>query len=95
MPGMYATVGFPVQRQSKSVYVPKSAVVVSMEGSYVITVVKGKTHWVTVQTGNEANDQIEVIGDLKPTDVVLLKGSDDIRDNTEIKTVTEPIVARH
>ncbi|MBR8837116.1 MAG: efflux RND transporter periplasmic adaptor subunit [Stigonema ocellatum SAG 48.90 = DSM 106950] len=87
MPGMYATVGFPVQRQSKSLYVPKSAVVVSMEGSYVITVVNGKTHWVTVQTGNESNNQIEVIGNLKATDQVVVKGSDDIRDNMAIQTV--------
>ncbi|QIP13756.1 efflux RND transporter periplasmic adaptor subunit [Spirosoma aureum] len=95
MPGMYATVGFPVQRQSKSLYVPKTAVVISMEGSYVITVINGKTHWVTVQTGNESNDQIEVIGNLKSTDQVLVNGSDDIRDNMAIKTVSEPKVARH
>ncbi|MVM41143.1 efflux RND transporter periplasmic adaptor subunit [Spirosoma sp. HMF3257] len=95
MPGMYATVGFPVQRQSKSFYVPKSAVVVSMEGSYVIAVVNGKTHWITVQTGNESGDQVEVIGSLKPSDRVLVKASDDIRDNIAIQTVAEPSIAQN
>lgn len=93
MPGMYASVGFPVQRQAKTLYVPKSAVVTSMEGSYVIAVQGGKTHYVPVQTGNETDDKIEVIGNLKPRESVLAKASDDIRDNTAIKTVAGASVA--
>lgn len=94
MPGMYASVSFPVQRQDKSLYVPKSAVVTSMEGSYVIAVQGGKTHYVPVQIGNETDEKIEVIGQLKPLEPVLAKASDDIRDNTAIKTVSGPAVAR-
>lgn len=88
MPGMYANVGFPVQRQDKTLYVPKSAVVTSMEGSYVIAVQGGKTHYVPVQIGNETDDKVEVIGNLKPQEPVLAKASDDIRDNTPIRTAS-------
>ncbi len=94
MPGMYANVDFPVQRQQKSLYVPKTAVVTSMEGSYVITVQGGKTHFVPVQMGNETDQTVEVIGKLKPQEPILAKASDDIRDNTSVKTVSGPIVAR-
>lgn len=93
MPGMYANVGFPVQRKEKTLYVPKSAVVVSMEGSYVIAVLNGKTHYVPVQTGNESDEKVEVIGDLKPNEPVLAKASDDIQDKIAIKTVAGPNVA--
>ncbi|XAZ81894.1 efflux RND transporter periplasmic adaptor subunit (plasmid) [Fibrella sp. ES10-3-2-2] len=88
MPGMYASVGFPVQRRDKSLYVPKTAVVTSMEGTYVIAVQDGKTHYVPVQTGNESEDQVEVIGKLKPNEPVLASASDDIRDNMAIRTTT-------
>ncbi|MBO0939314.1 efflux RND transporter periplasmic adaptor subunit [Fibrella sp. HMF5335] len=98
MPGMYASVGFPVQRRDKSLYVPKTAVVTSMEGTYVIAVQGGKTHYIPVQTGNESDDRVEVIGKLKPNDLVLASASDDIRDNIAIRTTTikptEKVVAR-
>ncbi|CCH03630.1 Nodulation protein nolF (plasmid) [Fibrella aestuarina BUZ 2] len=87
MPGMYATVGFPVQRREKSLYVPKTAVVTSMEGTYVIAVQNGKTHYVPVQTGNESEEAVEVIGKLTPQQPVLVRASDDIRDNMAIRTV--------
>ena len=88
MPGMYASVGFPVQRREKTLYVPKTAVVTSMEGTYVIAVQNGKTHYVSVQTGNESDDNVEVIGSLKPQQPVLIRASDDIRDNMAIRTVS-------
>lgn len=93
MPGMYASVGFPVQRQTKTLYVPKTAVVISMEGTYVIAVKGGKTHFVPVQTANENDDRVEVVGPLTPQMQVLAKASDDIRDNTAIKTTASPAVA--
>ena len=93
MPGMYASVGFPVQRQDKTLYVPKTAVVTSMEGTYVIAVKNGKTHYVPVQTATESDDRVEVVGQLTPQMQVLAKASDDIRDNTAIKTTASPTVA--
>lgn len=94
MPGMYASVGFPVQRQEKSLYVPKTAVVTSMEGTYVIAVQEGKTHYVPVQTGNETGEQVEVIGKLTPQQPVLARASDDIRDNVPVRTTSAKADAR-
>ncbi|MBO0936362.1 efflux RND transporter periplasmic adaptor subunit [Fibrella sp. HMF5335] len=86
MPGMFTQVGFPVQRREKSLYVPSTAVVTSMEGTYVIAVRGGKTHYVPVQIGNETDDLLEVIGGLKSGEPVVAKASDDIRNDIAIRT---------
>lgn len=86
-PGMYASVELPVHRDEKSLFVPKSALVVSMENSYVIAVRAGKTHRVPVQAGAEAGNEIEVTGpDLQPTDQVIARASDDIADGIAVHT---------
>lgn len=89
MPGMYANVEFPVRRQDKSLYVPTSAVVNSMEATRVIAVENGKTHYVTVKTGTETDDKVEVIGDLKPNQLVLARATEDIQDNIPIRTMPQ------
>ena len=86
-PGMYASVELPVHRDEKSLFVPKTALVVSMENSYVIAVRAGKTHRVPVQAGTDAGTEIEVTGpDLQPTDQVIARASDDIVDGIAVHT---------
>jgi membrane fusion protein (multidrug efflux system) len=86
-PGMYASVELPVHRDEKSLFVPKTALVVSMENSYVIAVRDGKTHRVPVQAGADAGSEIEVTGaDLLPTDQVIARASDDIADGIAVHT---------
>jgi len=96
-PGMYASVELPVHRDEKSLFVPKSALVVSMENSYVLAVRDGKTHRVPVQAGAEAGNEIEVTGDnLQPTDQVIARASDDIANGIAVHTTaakTEESVA--
>ena len=86
-PGMFASVELPVRRDAKSLFVPKTALVVSMENSYVIAVRNGKTHRVPVQAGADAGNEIEVTGaDLQPTDQVIARASDDITDGIAVHT---------
>ena len=86
-PGMYASVELPVRRDEKSLFVPKTALVVSMENSYVVAVRNGKTHRVPVQAGPEEGTAIEVTGDdLQPSDQVIARASDDIADDIAVHT---------
>ena len=68
-PGMFASVELLVRRDEISLFVPRTALVVSMEGSYVMAVRAGKTHRISVQAGADAGDEIEVTGhSLRPAD---------------------------
>jgi membrane fusion protein, multidrug efflux system len=83
-PGMYAEVNLPVQRTSHCLVVPASAVVVSQERKYIITVDGGKAHWVDVVTGNSRNDSTEVFGELTPHARVVVNANDEIREGTPL-----------
>jgi len=84
-PGMYAEVDLPVQRATRSMVVPASAVVVSQEKKYVITVDGGKAHWVDVVTGNSRNDSTEVFGELSPRARIIVNANDEIRDGGAVQ----------
>ena len=91
-PGMFATAELPVRRDEQSLFVPKTALVVSMEGSYVVAVRAGKTHRIPVQAGADAGNELEVTGaGLKPTDQVIARASDDIADGVAVRTTTAPV----
>ncbi len=85
MPGMYATVSLPSQRNEKSLFVPETAIVTNMEKCFVLKVDASKTvHWISVRKGNKNKDKVEVYGDLKESDVIIKQGSDEIKDGTII-----------
>lgn len=73
-------------RSSPGAYVvPKSALVNSAEGIFVIRVVNGKAQRVNVKKGLESNDLLEVIGDLAEGDILIKKASDEIKDGQDIQ----------
>ena len=84
-PGMYAEVDLPVQRNTHSLVVPASAVVVSQERKYLITVDGGKAHWVDVITGNSRNDSTEVFGELSSHARIIVNANDEIRDGSPVQ----------
>lgn len=86
-PGMFASVRIPVSSSGEgSLYVPKSAVISTMDRTFVQKVVNGKAERVTVQKGDEAVGQTQLFGDLKPGDIILKTASDDLADGTAINT---------
>ncbi len=88
LPGMYANVTIPLKRQLPTIVVPQSAVVVSMEGSFVIKVVQGKmVKWVDVQKGEQQAGNVEIFGNLNPGDTILTTASDEIKEASTIKIV--------
>ncbi|WP_158559082.1 efflux RND transporter periplasmic adaptor subunit [Deminuibacter soli] len=71
-PGMYADIVLDAKGNPNAMSVPKSAVVTSTERKYVIVVRAGQTVKVDVATGNETAAAVEVLGDLKPGEQVIV-----------------------
>ena len=84
-PGMYAEVKIPMLSGAKSLLVPKSAIIRSTEREYVITLQNGKANLVDVKEGLTGRDSIEVFGNLKVNDPILVNATDEIRQGDEVK----------
>ncbi|MBM3787846.1 MAG: efflux RND transporter periplasmic adaptor subunit [Acidobacteria bacterium] len=84
-PGMYAEATWPVRKSKASLLVPPSAVVTTTEKVFVIRVQDGKAEHVGVSKGAPYGDLLEVFGDLKADDVIVKRGSDEIRAGQQIR----------
>jgi membrane fusion protein, multidrug efflux system len=83
-PGMFPQVTWPVIPGEGTVAVPATAIVTTTERTFVIRVRQGKAQWVTVRRVAARGDQAEVIGDLSVGDIVLRRGSDEIREGAPV-----------
>jgi membrane fusion protein (multidrug efflux system) len=83
-PGMYADVSWPVRRPTRSLFVPRTAIKSTTERIFVIRVSDGKADWVDVRRGATNGELVEVFGDLKPGDKIVLRATDEIRPGTRI-----------
>ncbi len=84
-PGMYPEVSWPVKRGAPSLVVPLTAVVTTTEKTFVIRVTGGKAEWVNVKKGTVSGDSVEVMGSLAAGDVVVKRGTDEIRNGAPIQ----------
>lgn len=84
-PGMYADVLFDSKGNPNALAVPRTAVVTSTERKYVIVVREGRTAKVDVSTGNEGSSRIEVLGELKAGDQVVVNANDEIKEGVPLK----------
>ncbi|GAB3011818.1 efflux RND transporter periplasmic adaptor subunit [Spirosoma pulveris] len=86
-PGMFASVRLPVSSsRAGSLYVPKSAIISTIDRTFVLKVVDGKAVRVTVQKGDDSSGQTQIFGDLKPGDIILKTASEDLADQSVVKT---------
>lgn len=85
LPGMVAEVLLPLNAKDSTFVVPKSAVVSSSEGIFVLKVQDHKTLRTKVQKGREFEDRVEVFGEIEPNTVLVKIASEEIKDGTEIK----------
>jgi RND family efflux transporter MFP subunit len=83
-PGMFAEVAWPITRSQPSLFVPRTAVVRTSERQFVVRVREGAAEWVDVRRGELVGDALEVFGELREGDVVVRRGSDEIRPGTRI-----------
>ncbi len=64
---------------------PPSSVVTTNERQFVIRIEKGVAEWVTVSRGDLAGDLVEIFGALRPGDVIVRHGTDELRPGTLIR----------
>ncbi len=89
-PGMYAEVAWPARRTSSSLLVPRTAIKATTERVFVIRVKDGKAEWVDVRRGVTQGDLVEVVGDLRSGDRVVLRATDEIRPGVAISRRGRP-----
>jgi membrane fusion protein (multidrug efflux system) len=85
LPHMYADVEVPLPSHDSTMIVPKNAVISSTEKVFVIKVDNHHARWIDVKKGFQAGEKIEIYGDLKPGDKVIVDGTDEIRDGQTVK----------
>ncbi len=84
-PGSFTTVSWPLKRSYPTLFVPASAVTTDQQHTFVIRVRNNKAEWVTVQTGQTVNGDIEIFGDLSSGDQVVKTASDAIHAGDEVR----------
>ena len=80
LPGMVAEVLLPLNAKDSTFVIPKSALVSSAEGLYVIKVLNHKATRVDVKKGREIDDKIEIFGDLNPKDKLVKIASEETKE---------------
>jgi RND family efflux transporter MFP subunit len=95
-PGMFATVHWHVTRPYKTLFVPFSAVTADLRSTFVNVIRNGVSQRVEVQRGLPMGQQMEIVGDVQPGELVALKASDDLKTGTKVitKEPTEQEVAQ-
>jgi membrane fusion protein (multidrug efflux system) len=85
-PGMYPTVKWPVRRSRPALLVPKASIVTTTERTFVVRDRNGRAEWVDVRKGATQGEMVEVLGDLKPGDMLVGRATDEIREGTPLQT---------
>ncbi len=82
--GMYGTAQLGLRRKEPTFVIPTGAMVTTLERSFVIRVRDGKTEWVDVRAGVSLKDKIEIFGDLKAGDLIVARGTDELKPGTPV-----------
>ena len=85
-PGMFPSVAWPVRTSGAELFVPKTSVVTTTERTFVVRARGGRAEWVDVTLGSASGDAIAVLGNLRPGDLVVRRGTDELRDGSPLKT---------
>jgi RND family efflux transporter MFP subunit len=87
-PGSFATVKWPLNRGYPTLFVPTTAVTNDQQHTFVIRIRDDKADWVTVQTGQTVNGDLEVFGDLAAGDQVVKIATDAIHAGDAVRVQT-------
>lgn len=80
--GMYANAVLKLERTGSSFVAAPSAICTTLEKKFVIRLSNKMTQSVNVRNGINTGDKLEIFGDLKPGDTLLLNATDEIEDGT-------------
>ncbi len=84
-PGMYAQVQWPLRSPHAALLVPPASIVTTNERQFVIRVNEGVAEWVNVTRGEPAGELVEVLGALRAGDLVVRRGTDELREGTRVQ----------
>jgi RND family efflux transporter MFP subunit len=87
-PGSFATVSWPLDRGYLTLFVPATAVTNDQQHTFVIRIRENKAEWVTVQTGQTVNGELEVFGALAAGDEVVKTATDAIHSGDAVQVRT-------
>ena len=73
-----------VRRFRPALFVPATSVVTTTERTFVIRDRNRRAEWVNVRKGSSDGDLIEVMGDLRPGEKVVRRGTDELRDGSPL-----------
>ena len=82
--GMYPEVLWLVRRPQPSLLLPPTTIVTTTERTFVIRVKDGVVEWVNVNRGSRVGDLVEVFGPLKEGDVIVRRGTDELREGAKV-----------
>jgi membrane fusion protein, multidrug efflux system len=84
-PGMYAETQWPVRNPRVSLLVPQTSIVTTNERQFVVRVTGGVAEWVNVTRRAAVGDLVEVLGPLNAGDLIVRRGSDEIREGVRLQ----------
>ena len=83
-PGMYPEVTWNSERPYGTLFVPASAVGSTLERTFVTRVSNGATETIDVTRGQPMGNLVEVVGNLKEGDQVVLRATDELKSGTRV-----------
>jgi RND family efflux transporter MFP subunit len=90
--GQLVSVGVPIRARANVLAVPRDALVLRHNGSFVFRIKDDQTaEQVAVELGDSAGDLIAVSGALQEGDRVAIRGAENLRDGTATKTLISSI----
>ncbi|WP_298301132.1 efflux RND transporter periplasmic adaptor subunit [Hydrotalea sp.] len=84
LPGMIAEVSIPLNTKEAHLVVPKSAVLFSTTGTFVLCLHNNIVNWIPVQLGNENNAKVEIFGNVLPGDTLVQTANEEIREGSNL-----------
>ena len=82
-PGMYADVVLPSNGSANAFKVPKTAVLTTTEGKYILTKDDNKLKKISVTTGNQTDSKTEVFGNVQAGEKVIINPDEAMLDDAE------------
>jgi len=89
LPGMVAEVKLPIGQNDSAFIVPKTAVVTSAEGIFLVRAADNRAQRVEVRKGREQNDKVEVFGSLEAGETYIVKASEELRNGTPLNRASK------
>jgi membrane fusion protein, multidrug efflux system len=88
--GMFVNATLKFGRAVPSFIVNSAAIVTSLEKRFVIRLKNGRTEWVDVRNGIAADNKTEIFGSLSEGDTLLVRGTDEIKQNLKFVPKFQP-----